>query len=70
VIGVAFIVIGALSMALSRVFADAFKIPGDRSGFTRFLGMGDDYASSLLRWAIAMGVGLVFVVAGIAELAG
>jgi hypothetical protein len=64
------IVIGLLLIGLSRVIADAFRFPGNTSSFIKFAGMGDNYSSRLYRWATAVGVGLLFVVAGAADLLG
>jgi hypothetical protein len=62
------IVVGLLLIAGSRVFADAFRVSGDTSLFTKFAGLGDNDASRLYRWATAVVVGLVLIIAGVADL--
>jgi hypothetical protein len=69
-VDIAFVVVGLALIGFSRVFAEAFTVRGDRSATTRFLGLGDDYASRFLRWATAVLVGLAFVAAGVADLFG
>jgi hypothetical protein len=64
------IVLGLLLIACSRVIADGFSVPGDRSAVTRFSGLGDSYRSRLYRWATAVLTGLVFVAVGVADLFG
>jgi hypothetical protein len=64
------IVLGVLAIAGSRVFAEAFKVPGDTHPATRFLGFGDDYKSDLRRWATAVVIGLALILGGIAALFG
>lgn len=64
------IVVGVLLVAGSRVFAEAFRVPGDTTLATKFMGLGDTFSSRLYRWAIAVLAGLMFIGAGVADLFG
>jgi hypothetical protein len=70
VASIGFVALGVLLIGCSRVIADSFKVPGNTHPATRFMGLGDNYASRLYRWTTAVLVGLVLAVVGIAELFG
>jgi hypothetical protein len=67
-LGIGLIVAGVLFLATSRVFAEVFEVPGDRSAVTQLLGFGDDVGSRYRRWAVFVVIGLACVGGGVAEL--
>jgi hypothetical protein len=63
------IVVGVVLIGVSRLIADHFKFPGQTSTWAKTAGMADNYASALTRWIASVLTGLVFVVAGVIDLA-
>ena len=63
------IAVGLVVFAVSRLVADNFKFPGQPTTWAKAAGMGDDYVSSLTRWVTCVLVGIVFIAAGIIDLA-
>lgn len=69
---IVFIVAGLTVFFASRAIADGFSVLADkdpnRSEWVNWLGMRDDYASRLHRWAICVLLGVVFVAIGVVGL--
>lgn len=62
------IVVGLVLCLSSRVVADNFRIPGNRTTLVKMGGMADDYVSRLYRWIVCVVTGLFLLGAGAVDL--